>query len=143
MTAPACPRRASRGFTLIEVLISILIFSVGILGAIGMQAKLQQSTTQNGDRARASMLANELASQMWARQTVDTSSDATLATAYAAWQTRVATSTGTGATGLPNGAGSALYNSSKKTSTITITWKAPNAAAAAASSSFSTSVVIP
>jgi type IV pilus assembly protein PilV len=140
MTAPAFPRRrAARGFTLIEVLVAILIFSVGILGAIGMQAKLQQSTSQNGDRARASMLANEMASQMWALQTVDPS-DSSLVTVYSAWQTRVATPSGSGAAGLPSGAASVAYNSTTKTSTIIIKWREPSATS---DSTFQTSVVIP
>jgi type IV pilus assembly protein PilV len=140
MTAPAFPRRRiARGFTLIEVLIAVLIFSVGILGAVGMQAKLQQATSQNGDRARASMLANDMASQMWAMQTADPSSTA-LSGPYGTWLNRVQTASGNGAVGLSNGVGLVSYNATTKTSTITITWREPNATS---NSSFTTSVVIP
>ena len=61
----AClPRRPTRGFTLIEVLISILVFSFGLLGAAAMQAVAVQAATQNGDRSRAGLLANEMVSTL-------------------------------------------------------------------------------
>jgi len=137
----ACPhsfprRRAVRGFTLIEVLIAILIFSFGILGAVGMQVRLAQVTLQNGDRARASMLADEMASQMWLKRSVD------IATAdsvfYSKWQTRVSTP---GTSGLPQGQGSVtLDTATGKIATIKITWVPTNQTNA---NSFQTSVVIP
>jgi type IV pilus assembly protein PilV len=134
---PRPPRRRAAGFTLIEVLVAILLFSVGILGLVGMQARLLQATAQNGDRARASMLANELVSAMWAQQSVDVP-----AATLSAWQSRVGDPS---TAGLPNGLGSVAYATASgiKTATITITWKAPAAPAAAASSSFTTSLVIP
>lgn len=139
MTAPSSRRRAARGFTLIEILVSILIFSVGILGAIAMHAKLQKATVQNGDRARASMLADEMASLMWARQTTNPA-DTTLATDYAAWQSRVAA---TSVTGLPSGVGTVNYNSTTKISTIKVTWRPTTMASTDTANSFVTSVVIP
>ena len=137
MSTQLSPRRAARGFTLIEVLISILIFSLGILGAIGMHTRLQQSTTQNGDRARAAVLANELASLMWLHQTTDPSTIAAFQTEYAAWQTRVSTPQ---TSGLPNGVGSSSL--SGKIATITITWK-PTNQAVTTTNTFKTSVVLP
>lgn len=128
-------RRAARGFTLIEVLISILIFTVGILGTLGMQVKLAQATVQNGDRARASMLADEMASQMWLKHSADiANADSAF---YTAWKTRV----GTPATsGLPQGSGAVSYATSTKISKITITWTPTNQTS---TNSFVTSVVIP
>ncbi len=126
-------RHAARGFTLIEVLVSVLIFTVGILGAVGMQARLTQSTLQNGDRARASMLADEVASQMWAVRSADiANADSNF---YSAWTTRV----GNPATsGLPQGTGAVSYSTTTKVSLITITWVNQSG-----SHSFVTSVVIP
>ncbi len=132
-------RRAAFGFTLIEVLVSILIFSIGVLGAIAMQAKLQKASVQNGDRARASMLADEMSSLMWARQTTNPAA-AALATDYANWQTRVSATT---ANGLPNGSGTVSYNATTKVSTITITWRPTSMASTDTANSFVTSVVIP
>jgi len=126
-------RRAARGFTLIEVLISVLIFTVGILGAVGMQAKLTQATLQNGDRARASMLADEMASQMWIKNSADiANADSTF---YGKWQSRVSTPS---TSGLAGGSGTVSYSTATKVSTITISWSNQNG-----SHSFATSVVIP
>jgi type IV pilus assembly protein PilV len=126
-------RRVARGFTLIEVLISLLIFTVGILGSMGMQARLAQVTVQNGDRARASMLAEEVASQMWLKHSADiANADATF---YSKWQSRVATPT---TSGLTQGSGAVSYSTTTKISTITITWTNQTN-----SHSFVTSVVIP
>jgi type IV pilus assembly protein PilV len=128
-------RRAARGFTLIEVLIALLIFSFGILGAVGMQVRLAQATLQNGDRARASMLADEMASQMWLKHSIDISSvDSAF---YTAWRTRVSTPS---TSGLPRGQGSVTPDSTGKIARIKITWTPINQTSA---NSFETSVVIP
>jgi type IV pilus assembly protein PilV len=128
-------RRGARGFTLIEVLISILIFSFGILGAIGMQARLAQATVRNGDRARASLLADELASQMWLKRSVNISSADNAF--YTAWQTRVGTPA---ASGLPSGSGSVTLDTTGAIATIKIVWTPTNQSS---QNSFQTSVVIP
>jgi len=132
------PRRPAGGFTLIEVLVSILIFSFGVLGVVGMQARMLQSSTQNGDRARASMLANEMASAMWAQQSVTVTADT-----LDKWQKRVADAT---KTGLPNGSGTVTVTTTGTVSTaaITVTWRPTSAASAASSNNqYTTSVVIP
>lgn len=69
-----------RGAMLIEALIAILIFSVGVLGIIGMQASAVQASTDSSFRSEAAMLANELIGQMWA-------SNRTQATLQAAYST--------------------------------------------------------
>jgi len=125
--------RGARGFTLIEVLISILIFSIGILGAVGMQARLAQVTVQNGDRARASMLADEVASQMWLKRSADiANADPNF---YSAWVLRVNSPT---TSGLNQATGAVTYTPATKISTINITWVNQST-----SHSFVTSVVIP
>lgn len=63
------PRRrqapAQQGFMLMEVLISVLIFSLGILGLVGLQASMSQAQTNAKIRADAAYLANEIVGQMW------------------------------------------------------------------------------
>jgi type IV pilus assembly protein PilV len=62
-------RRSSRngqsGVMLLEALIGILIFSLGILAMVGMQAMGIKLATDSRDRAEASNLAAELVGEMW------------------------------------------------------------------------------
>ena len=61
-TAPA---RSQSGVMLIEALIALLIFSIGILGIIGLQASAVQQSTDAKNRAEAAYLADQLMGQMW------------------------------------------------------------------------------
>jgi len=54
-----------RGVMLLEALIGILIFSVGILALIGMQAMAMRATIDAKYRSEASFLANEILGKMW------------------------------------------------------------------------------
>jgi len=128
-------RLSTRGFTLVEVLIAILVFSFGVLGAAAMQAVTVQAATQNSNRSRAALLANEMVSTLWAAQS-STPGSADLS----AWTTKVATPT---VSGLPNGSGTvAACTGIANCAVITITWKAPSAKVAAAASRYTTTVVI-
>lgn len=53
------------GSVLLEALIAILIFSLGILAIVGMQASAVKASTDAKFRSDASMLANQLIGQMW------------------------------------------------------------------------------
>ncbi|MEJ5153092.1 type IV pilus modification protein PilV [Comamonas sp. MYb396] len=65
-----------RGVLLLEALIAILIFSLGILGVVGLQAASIKQATAAEDRAKAASLANDLISRMWS------SNHATLSTNF-------------------------------------------------------------
>ena len=67
------PMKAQGGVALLEVLIAVLIFSVGVLGLIGLQAVSMQSTTSSKFRVDASFVANQRVADIW------TSSDLTAA----------------------------------------------------------------
>lgn len=54
------------GFALLEALIAILIFSLGILGIVGMQAVAVKQSTDARYRAEAAQLAERLIGTMWA-----------------------------------------------------------------------------
>jgi len=54
-----------QGVMLIEALIAILIFSIGILAIVGMQGVAIKSVTQSKYRSEAAFLVNEMLSQMW------------------------------------------------------------------------------
>lgn len=57
------------GVMLLEALIAILIFSIGVLGIVGMQASAVNVTRDAKYRTDAGLLANELLGLMWAGST--------------------------------------------------------------------------
>ncbi len=54
---------------LLEALIALLIFAMGILAVIGMQARTIGQTMEARYRVDAAFLANQILSQMWADRT--------------------------------------------------------------------------
>ncbi len=62
---PCAPARPQQGIMLIEALIGILIFSIGILAMIGLQAVSIKSQADAKYRSEASYLANQIISNMW------------------------------------------------------------------------------
>lgn len=71
--------RAQSGSALLEALIAVLIFSLGILGVVGMQGTAVKLTTDARYRSEACVLANQLLGKMW----VSDRSVAALRTTYA------------------------------------------------------------
>jgi type IV pilus assembly protein PilV len=65
LKAPQLPR-LQRGLSLLEGLISILIFSFGLLGLVGLQAASIRNSADANYRADATFLANQMIGQMWA-----------------------------------------------------------------------------
>ena len=65
----ALTRKSQGGVILIEALIGILIFSIGILALIGMQAAAMKNTTDARYRSEAAYLANQIIGQMWVDRT--------------------------------------------------------------------------
>lgn len=61
---PRCHKQS--GVMLLEALIGLLIFSIGILAMIGMQAISIKNSASATYRSEASYLANQIISQMWA-----------------------------------------------------------------------------
>lgn len=58
------PPSKQLGASLIEVMIALLIFTVGLLGLAAMQLNALQSTTDSGQRSQAAWLMNGLAERM-------------------------------------------------------------------------------
>ena len=58
-------RNAQSGVMLLEALIGILIFSLGILAMVGMQAMSIRLATDSRERAEAANLAGQLVGEMW------------------------------------------------------------------------------
>lgn len=107
-----------RGMALLEVLVSVLLFSLGILGLIGLQARAIGLSGEAEDRSRASMLANDIVSEVWLRREI-----AIPSSVVDEWKARVADAAGAG---LPEGEGSYVPASGGTYADITITWKTPS-----------------
>jgi type IV pilus assembly protein PilV len=93
---PRTARQRIGGFLLFEVLVSILVFSFGILGIVGLMSVAVKQSSGAKYRADASLLANELIGQMWvgdrrfvALNAGFNSPPAAPSAAYTAWVARV------------------------------------------------------
>lgn len=58
-------KQDQQGVAIIEALIAILIFSIGVLGIVGMQANMLKNTTDSQYRAEASYIAEQMIGTMW------------------------------------------------------------------------------
>jgi len=61
---PSHFQQVQRGMTLIEVLVTILILSIGLLGMAGLQSRLQMSEMEAYQRAQALLLLNDMANRI-------------------------------------------------------------------------------
>ena len=69
MTRPYRSRTENqKGFSLLEALLGIFIFSIGVLAVVGMQAVAVKSVAESKYRMDASFLANEIIGEMWANR---------------------------------------------------------------------------
>jgi len=112
-------RKVQQGVVLIEALLGILIFSIGILAMIGMQAVAVKNTIDAQYRTEASFLANEIVGTMWVNNAAPSSFDTTTGgtnAARTAWVARVASM-------MPSGSGTIAV--SGNTATITVSWTLP------------------
>ena len=69
MPDSARPGRLQGGATLLEAMIGILIFSLGILALVGMQALAIKQVNDAKYRADASFYANQIIGEMWVNRT--------------------------------------------------------------------------
>jgi type IV pilus assembly protein PilV len=65
MESMTTTRKSQQGVMLIEALIGILIFSLGILAIMGLQAAAIKNTIEAKYRTEASFLTNRLIAEMW------------------------------------------------------------------------------
>lgn len=66
-----------KGVILLEALIAILIFSMGILAVVGLQAAMIKNTADSQYRAEASYIAQQALGVMWANPTTNPSDSVT------------------------------------------------------------------
>jgi type IV pilus assembly protein PilV len=122
-----------QGVALIEALVSILIFSVGVLGLVGLESKALTYSVDAEDRNRAALFANEVASSMWLQGSVNYT-----AAQKTAWDAAVANAA---QAGLPNGL-IGFTGATANSVTIVITWRPPSRATTDIST-LTTTVILP
>jgi len=108
--------QGQRGVMLLEALVAILIFSMGIIAVMGMQAASIAQVTQAKFRTDAAYLANQIIGRMWVHQPNLASYASVGSGGRAAWDATVATT-------LPQGAGQIAVAAQQVT--VTITWRLP------------------
>ena len=105
------------GVMLLEALVAILIFSIGIIAVMGMQAASISQVTQSKFRTDASYLANQIIAAMWVDQANLGSYTGTGYSGRAGWDATVAQT-------LPNGTGTIAV--AGRQVTVTINWRMPD-----------------
>lgn len=111
-----------RGIALIEVLVAILIFMLGVLGLIGLQGSMTRAQTDSKFRADAAYLASELVGRMWSDVGNIGSyagEDSCTATSCTEWRGKVATV-------LPGGGATITVSSLTGDVSIAVTWTMPD-----------------
>ena len=111
-------RQSQAGVMLIEALVAILIFTIGVIAVMGMQAVSIEQVSAAKYRTDASYLANQITGQMW----TDMPNLATYAAAggnagRTAWDATVART-------LPSGTATITVVGSLVT--VTVNWQVPN-----------------
>lgn len=117
-------RSRQGGFSLIEGLVAILIFSLGILALVSMQVTSIQQSSGAKYRSEASLLANQLIGQMWITDRTAATLQANFNTggaSYATWLADVQATLPTAAASAPT-----VSVSGAGVATINLFWKAPN-----------------
>jgi type IV pilus assembly protein PilV len=106
-------RKTQQGAILLESLIAMLIFSMGILALVGLQAAMVSNTSDAKYRSVASYLAQQKLGEMWANPNHIVAITEPVALAE-----------------LPNGQYTMSHTATTGEVTITITWQAPGDKAA-------------
>jgi type IV pilus assembly protein PilV len=119
---PIAPQRCKvAGSVLIEALVSLGVFTAGILGVMTLQAKMVASTSSAKYRADAAFLASEVVGVMWGDVANLGKYDASQCATYvrcSAWTAKVASY-------LPQGSATLSVNNGLVT--VTVSWKPANA----------------
>jgi type IV pilus assembly protein PilV len=103
------PQSSQQGVVLLEAMIAILIFSMGVLAIVGLQAAMIKNTASSKFRTDASYIAQQRIGQMWA--------DPTNAAAYLEVNTDISAL-------LPGGTRTVTQPVTNQF-TITVTWQQP------------------
>ena len=115
------------GIVLLEALIAILIFSMGILAIVGMQAVAVKQVSDAKYRSEACLLANQLIGTMWASDRIPATLKAnfdssTAGAAYTTWASNVSATL----PGVPANPPTVDVDAATGAVTVTVYWLAPS-----------------
>ena len=85
-------RSRQSGAYLLEALVGILIFALGVLGIVGLQAASLRTSSDSSVRAEAVFAASQIIGQMWSDQyvnLVNNYSSASLGATYVSWASQL------------------------------------------------------
>lgn len=111
-------RRNAGGFVMLEALVGSLIFAIGVLGIVALQASMMQAQTGGKFRGDATYLASELVGLLWADLPNLTSYNTAQCSGYTRcsdWAAKVGRT-------LPGGTTTVAVNATTGVVTISISW---------------------
>lgn len=118
---PPHPNRRQAGFALIEILVAILLFALGVLALVGLQGSLTRAQTDAKVRTDAAALAGEVIGQMWGDLTNLSAYSGDGCASHArcqAWQDKVSAA-------LPSGEGTITVDAASGDVEVSLSWVMP------------------
>ena len=123
--------RAQRGIVLIDAMVAIVIFSIGVLGMVELQAAAIKLSSDAKYRSDAAMATEQVIAQMWASDPAALSArfKSPEGAAYKAWKDTVTAVTAQ--SGLPGASAKppTIEVTADNIVTVTVYWQAPGDAA--------------
>jgi type IV pilus assembly protein PilV len=113
--------RHTKGVALLEVLVAILLFALGVLALVGLQGALTRAQTDAKIRTDASALASEVIGRMWAdlgQLNAYNGTDCKSHPRCKSWQDKVTQT-------LPSGIGTITVTAATSDVAVNITWTTP------------------
>ncbi|NTV70600.1 MAG: pilus assembly protein PilV [Azonexaceae bacterium] len=110
-----------KGFAILEAMVAIMVFALGILGLVGVQAAMTREQTSSKIRADAAYLASQLIGEMW----VDIPNLSQYASGNCNGYTKCADWSNKVAVNLPSGSSTVTVNAANGDVTITVSWTMP------------------
>lgn len=119
--------RAQRGIVLIDAMVAIVIFSIGVLGMVALQAAAIKLSSDAKYRSDAAMAAEQVIAQMWASDPAALAANFSSpdGATYKTWKDTVTRLTAQ--SGLPGASGKppTIEVNADNIVTVTVYWQAP------------------